>query len=109
MTLYRIHRIKETPAEHFRWAPHTGGLAAVKLRDYEANGEIHAATTYAAWKALAESGSPLRPGDVLEELLPDASPGSLHIAKYIGFEKAVWFVPETRPENQVISSTEASF
>ena len=62
-------------------------------------GQISAATTYAAWKALASRGEPLNPGDVLEEVLPDGSPGTLHIAKYVGFDKAAWFVSETKPEN----------
>ena len=105
--LYRIHRIKEVPREHFRWAAHTGGTAVVKPKDYEANGEIEAASPYAGWKALSETGEPLRAGDLLEEISSDGTSGSLYIAKYVGFEGATWFVAEPKTENQVISSPEA--
>jgi hypothetical protein len=91
---YRVHRIKETPREAFRWAPHTGGLAIAKAKDYEPGEELEAATPYAAWKFLAQQGAPLRPGDLLECLQPP----SLQITKYIGFEPAQWFVPETKGE-----------
>ncbi|HZS56389.1 MAG TPA: hypothetical protein VFA65_18430 [Bryobacteraceae bacterium] len=106
--LYRIHRIKETPRENFRWAAHTGGLAIAKPKDYEAEGEIDAANPYAGWKALSAQGCPLRTGDILEELLPDGVPGALHIAKYVGFEKAAWFIPEAKTENHTISNSELS-
>jgi hypothetical protein len=95
MPLYRIHRIKETQAENFRWAAHTGGLAVVKPRDYEGGAEeLEAATPYAAWKMLAGK-QPLRPGDVLEAVTQQGSAGDLQIFKYIGFEPAKWYVPET--------------
>ena len=100
--------MKETPGEHFRWSAHTGGVANVKPKDYEAKGEISAGSTYAAWKALSTSSEPLRTGDLLEEVLPDGSPGELHIAKYIGFEKAIWFVPENKPEIPNISTIETT-
>jgi hypothetical protein len=103
---YRIHRIKETARENFRWAAHTGGLAIAKLKDYEPKGEIDAASPYAGWKALSAQGCPLRTGDILEEILPDGAPGTLHIAKYVGFEKAAWFIPETKAENQTIFNAE---
>ena len=49
---------------------------------------------------LLSEGRPLRPGDVLETIGADdsidATPTELHIAKYIGFETAEWFVPESR-------------
>ena len=66
MAQYRIHRIKDTPRETFRWAAHTGGLAVVKPKDYEPDGLIEAATTYAAWRLLQSEARPLRPGDLLE-------------------------------------------
>ena len=101
MPLYRIHRIKENPAENFRWAAHTGGLAVVKAKDYEDGAEeLEAVTPYAAWKALGANGDPLHMGDLLEEIATDASAGALHIAKYVGIEKATWLVPEPKPEIQ---------
>jgi hypothetical protein len=94
MPLYRIHRIKETQAENFRWAAHTGGVAVVKAKDYEAGPEeLEAATPYAAWKMLAGK-QPLRPGDLLEAVTQEHSAGDLQIFKYIGFEPAKWYVPE---------------
>jgi hypothetical protein len=101
MPRYRMHRIKDAPRENFRWAPHTGGLAVVKIKDYDVAGELEAATPYAAWKSLAEAAEPLHPGDLLEELGSDGAPLKLLIAKYIGFEPAQWFVPEPKPEAAV--------
>jgi hypothetical protein len=98
MAQYRIHRIKDTPREAFRWAPHTGGLAVVKPKDYELDGVLEAATAYAAWRLLQSEARPLRPGDLLEVVTADDSPGALQIAKYIGFEPAQWYTPEPKPE-----------
>jgi hypothetical protein len=103
MAQYRIHRIKDTPRESFRWAAHTGGLAVVKPKDYEADGTVEAQSTYAAWRILLSEARPLRPGDLLEIVTDDASPGALQIAKYIGFEPAQWFVPEPKSEGAVPS------
>lgn len=97
---YRIHRIKESQKEHFRWAPHTGGAASAKPRDYEPAEEVEAASPYAAWKMLAQS-APLCPGDILETLDGDNRPVRLEIFKYIGFEPAAWFVPEPKAEANV--------
>ena len=99
MPRYRIHRLKEVPSENFRWAPHTGGLAVVKSKDYEVNGEVEASSPYAVWKALLAEGRPLRPGDLLEISDLDGTLGQLCIAKYIGFEPASWYVPETRTDS----------
>src|SRR6185437_14636602 len=74
----------------FRWAAHTGGIAVVKLKDYDCNEEVESSTPYAAWKTLASQGLPLRPGDVLESLSAEDAPADLKIAKYIGFEPAKW-------------------
>ncbi len=92
---FRIHRLKYAPSESFRWAPHTGGLAIVKEKDYEPAGQIEAASPYAAWKLLATESRALHPGDLLET---DLAPGELHIFKYIGFEPAKWYVPDPKPE-----------
>lgn len=92
MTRYRIHRMKPSAREAFRWAAHTGGTATVKEKDYEASAEIEAAGVYAAWKALASSEDRLEPGDLLAD-----ENGKLVILKYIGFEPAAWFVPEPKP------------
>jgi hypothetical protein len=104
MVLFRIHRMKDAPREQFRWAAHTGGVAIVKPKDYEAMGVIEAGSPYAGWKALGERGDPLRTGDLLEELKADGSAGALHITKYVGMENASWFVPEPKPENQSTSA-----
>jgi hypothetical protein len=104
MAQYRIHRIKDTPRETFRWAAHTGGLAVVKPKDYESDGTLEAATAYAAWRILQSEAQPLRPGDLLETVTADDSPGPLQIAKYIGFEPAQWYVPELKPEGVVPSA-----
>ena len=99
MLRYRIHRLKDVPRENFRWAPHTGGLAIVKSKDYDLDGEVDASSPYAVWKALLAESRPLRPGDLLELGHIDGSPGQLYIAKYIGFEPASWYVPEPRPDS----------
>ncbi len=98
MPIYRIYRMKEGPRETFRWAAHTGGIATVKIKDYDAGGEIEAATPYAAWKALTAEATPIHPGDLLESVTPEVNAGDLRIAKYIGFEPAQWFVPELKTD-----------
>ena len=98
MPRYRIHRMKETPRENFRWAAHTGGLAVVKPKDYDFSGDVEAGTPYAAWKQLSGTGKDLRAGDLLEAVTPEGSQGELMIAKYIGFEPATWWVPEPKVE-----------
>ncbi len=102
MARYRIHRMKDTPRENFRWAAHTSGAAVVKPKDYEATEELEAVTPYAAWKQLGETGCSLRPGDLLESLIEDVADNSLLITKYIGFEPAHWFVPPMKPESGTI-------
>jgi hypothetical protein len=97
---YKVYRIKESQKEHFRWSPHTGGLAIVKPKDYEPGGEVESLTPYSLWKELQDSESPhaeppLCPGDVLELLSAD-EPRPLFIAKYIGFEPAQWFVADVK-------------
>jgi hypothetical protein len=96
MLRYRIHRLKDVPRENFRWAPHTGGLAIVRSKDYDLDGEVEATSPYAVWKALLAENQALRPGDLLEVGQIDEVPGQLYIAKYIGFEPASWYLPEPR-------------
>lgn len=98
MPTYRIYRMKEAPREQFRWAAHTGGLAVVKMKDYDLGSEIEAATPYAAWKALISQTNPIRPGDLLESVTCQGGAGELRIAKYIGFEPAQWYVPELKTD-----------
>ena len=90
MPVFRIHRMKENPRQQFRWAPHVSGPANVKPKDYEASSEVEAENEYAAWAALRGSETPLLVGDLLE-----LATGQLRICKYVGFEEARWFVPET--------------
>ena len=82
--------MKENPRQQFRWAPHVSGAANVKPKDYEAAGEIEAENEYAAWAVLRGAESPLLVGDLLE-----LAAGQLRICKYVGFEEARWFIPET--------------
>ena len=89
MPAYQIHRLKELPRQQFRWAPHTPGVTVVKPKDYEPGSVIEAATPYALWLDLRESGNALAVGDLIEE-----AGGGLRILKYIGFEEARWYVPE---------------
>jgi hypothetical protein len=89
MPAYQIHRLKETPRQQFRWAPHTPGVTVVKLKDYELGTVVEAATPYALWLTLRETEQAIAVGDLIE--VPG---GELRILKYIGFEEARWYVPE---------------
>jgi hypothetical protein len=91
MAVYRIYRIKDAAQQHFRWAPHVGGCASVKPKDYEQRGEVEALHEYDAWRALRESGEPLVVGDLLE-----TESRELRICKYVGFEPAQWVLPEAK-------------
>ncbi|MGP0073309.1 MAG: hypothetical protein ACLPWF_15430 [Bryobacteraceae bacterium] len=99
MPAYQIHRLKETPRQQFRWAPHTPGVTIVKLKDYEQGTVVEAASPYALWLALRESDHALAVGDLIEVVsdLMSAPGGELRILKYIGFEEARWYVPEPAP------------
>ena len=92
MPLYRIYRMKDSPRQQFRWAPHVSGCATIKPRDYEPQGQVEAIHEYDAWRILREQGTPLEVGDALE-----ADTGRLSICKYVGFEPAEWVLPESKP------------
>lgn len=92
--------MKDNPRQQFRWAPHVSGVANVKQKDYEPAGEVEAENEYAAWALLRDSEAPLTVGDILE--LPQ---GHLRICKYVGFEEARWFVPETTVPETTIPGT----
>jgi len=92
MPNYRIYRMKESPRQHFRWAPHVAGAANVKRRDYDECGQIEAANEYAAWDEMRSTERPLDVGDLLE-----TDGGDLRICKYIGFETAAWVLPPVEP------------
>ena len=62
----------------------------MKPKDYEKDAVIEAASAYAVWVALRESEKALQVGDLLE-----LESGEIRIFKYIGFEEARWYVPET--------------
>jgi hypothetical protein len=111
---YRIHRLKDSQKEHFRWSAHTGGLAIVKPRDYEMGGEAESHSPYSLWKELQEADSkhaerPLSAGDLLE-IVESEGQGRLLITKYIGFEPAQWFVPEVKvmSEGQAVPQPEGA-
>jgi hypothetical protein len=90
MPSFKIHRLRESPFQQFRWAPHAAGACQVKPRDYLEEGRIEASGLYAAWSLLRDSGQALRIGDILED-----ESGGLRICKYVGFEEAHWSLPET--------------
>lgn len=100
MARYRIHRIRESMKESFRWQAHTGGAAVVKPKDYDEAAEemVEAATPYALWNNMKAEERALCPGDVLETVKEDGIPGELQIFKYIGFEPAKWWIAEPKPD-----------
>ena len=101
MPAYQIHRLKESQRQQFRWAPHTSGVTVAKPKDYEKGALTEAASPYAVWLALRVTGEQLQVGDLLE-----LENGDLRIYKYIGFEEAHWFVPETvQPQAQAAAAT----
>jgi hypothetical protein len=95
MPMYRVYRMKDAPRQQFRWAPHVAGVASVKARDYEPEGEVEAGSEYDAWSRLRASEHPLAVGDLLE-----AESGALCICKYVGFESANWVIPEAKAAPQ---------
>ena len=103
MPSYRIHRIKASPGEQFRWASHTAGPAIVRPKDYEVDFEVQASSPYGAWKLLLDQGSPLRPGDLLEAIPPHGA-SNMFISKYVGFEEASWYNTESKETEQADSA-----
>jgi hypothetical protein len=91
MPLFRIYRMKDSPRQQFRWAPHVSGCAAVKPKDFQEDGEVEALHQYDAWRILRESDRAMAVGDLLE-----AEGGQLSICKYVGFEPASWVQPELK-------------
>jgi hypothetical protein len=102
MPLYRIYRMKDSPRQQFRWAPHVSGCASVKPKDYEPQDQLEAAHEYDAWRHLREAGLALEVGDLLEN-----EDGRLSICKYVGFEPAQWVLPEPKhnPEPETAGQT----
>ena len=90
MSLYRIHRLRESQRQHFRSAPHTIGATMIKPRDYQEGASVEAPSPYAAWSSLQGTDQALQIGDLLER-----EDGALCICKYVGFEEARWVVTET--------------
>jgi hypothetical protein len=93
MPSYRIHRLKDHLRQSFRSAPHVGGTANAKPRDYEPGGAVDASSPYTAFFFLKDGEMALQLGDILE-----AEDNSLRIYKYVGFEEARWILPETKPD-----------
>jgi hypothetical protein len=91
MLTYRIYRMKDSPRQQFRWAPHLSGCVSLKPKDYEPRGEVQARHEYDAWQVLREAGESLQVGDLLE-----TGDGQLRICKYVGFEPAQWVLPEPK-------------
>jgi hypothetical protein len=91
MPSFRIYRLKENPSQQFRWAPHVSGATQIKRKDYDEDGAVEAGNEYAAWQVLHPTSQALRVGDLLE-----SESGVLRICKYVGFEEAVWIVPELK-------------
>ena len=99
---YRVHRLKDHLRHQFRYGPHVSGMASVKPRDYEPGPSVEASTPYSAYFALRGSEAPLEVGDLLE-----SEDGALRIFKFVGFEEALWVVPEVKPEEIVANSESA--
>ena len=95
MPRYRIHYLKEPQRQHFRNAPPAPGPVMLKRKDYEPDGEIEAASPYAAWREMRAAQGERRPIEIGDALETDT--GALVVCKYVGFEEAQWFVPPAAP------------
>ena len=91
MPRYRIYYLKESQRPHARHAAPAPGPHKLKLKDYQEGGQIEASSPYAAWKQMqaGEDRRPLEVGDALE-----TDTGSLLVCRYVGFEEALWYLPE---------------
>jgi len=103
LPVYRVHRLKESARQQFRWAPHTIGLSIARPKDYEFSREVEARSHYAAWLDLKDSSDPLQLGDIFE-----SSDGDLRIYKFVGFEQVQWQVPEAKPGIAAITEPQAT-
>ena len=92
MPAYRIFRMKDHVRQNFRWQPHTSGAANVKPKDFEPAASVESANAYSCWLELKDTQEALKVGDLLE-----SEDGTLRIYKYVGFEDAVWILPEVKP------------
>ncbi|MBZ5728519.1 MAG: hypothetical protein LAP87_26495 [Acidobacteriia bacterium] len=101
MASYRIYRMKDSPRQQFRWAPHVAGCASLKPRDYEQRGQVEGRNEYDAWRLLREAGEPLAVGDLLE-----GEDGQVRVCKYVGFEPAQWVLPEPKQHAEPESAGE---
>jgi hypothetical protein len=90
MPEFQVHRLRDAQRQQFRSAPHTSGVSIVKPKDYEKREVVEAGSPYDVWDRFRKTDHPLEVGDILE-----ISGGELRICKYIGFEEARWFVPES--------------
>ena len=99
---YRIHRLKDHLRHQFRYGPHVSGMASVKPRDYEPGATVEAPTPYSAYFALRGSDAALELGDLLE-----SDEGALLIFKFVGFEQAMWVLPQAKPEDIAATSESA--
>ena len=101
MPSYRIFRLKDHQKTHFRQLPHMSGVARVKPRDYEeeVGAVVDAATPYAAWFAMKDTGSPLEVGDMIAD-----EAGALRIVKFVGVEPAEWVLPEVKLDGDSVGA-----
>ena len=91
--VFRIHRMKDAPRQQFRSAAHVSGAANVKPKDYEAaRRRLRPIRIYQPGHCCAAQS------DRSTWVTFWTSDNRLRICKYVGFEEARWFVPETPPQ-----------
>src|SRR3984957_11541951 len=94
MPHYRIYRMKDSPRQQFRWAPHLSGCASLKPKEYEPRGEVQARHEYEAWQLMRDS--------------QETEDGQLRICKYVGFEPAQWVLPEPKHHAEAEHATQSA-
>ena len=62
MPSFRVFRMKDSPRQQFRWAPHVSGPAVAKPKDFDPAGEVEALNEYDAWRVLRDAQTPLSIG-----------------------------------------------